>query len=338
MSQNLEDIAKLAGVSRSTVSRVINNHPNVSQQTRERVLKVIQEQRFRPNMAARALVTQQTRALSLVIPQAVADTFTDPYFPTLMQGVTQKANQCDYAVVLWIGNGAEEEERFCERILSNSLFDGLILASLVNNDPLIPRLTQAAFPFVLIGPPQLDNLNYIDVDNARAAEVAVSHLIRLGRQRIGTITGPHNMGAALERLAGYRNALERAGRPVDNTLIAEGDFREDSGYLAMRTLLPRRLDAVFVASDMMALGAIRAIHEAGLRIPDDIAVVGFDDIPIAASTKPPLTTVRQPIRELGSLATQVLIDLLNGVIEPPYQLILPAQLVIRETCGATSSR
>jgi LacI family transcriptional regulator, galactose operon repressor len=335
MPQNLEDIARLAGVSRSTVSRVINHHPNVSQRTRDRIMKVIEEQGFRPNLAARALVTQQTRCLSLVIPQAVAETFTDPYFPTLVQGVAQKANQCDYSVVLWIGNSAEEEERLCERILNHSLFDGLILASVVNDDPLIPRLAKAGFPFVLIGPPQLDNLNYIDVDNVRSAQVAVSHLIRLGWKRIGTITGPLTMGAAQDRLAGYRRALERAGRAVDNTLIVEGDFLENSGYLAMTMLLQRHVDAVFVASDMMALGAMRAIREAGLRVPGDIALVGFDDVPAAAASTPPLTTVRQPIRELGVQATQILIDLLNGVVEQPHQVILPAQLIVRDTCGAT---
>src|SRR5258707_9583481 len=150
MKQNLEDIAALAGVSRSTVSRVINNHPAVSDRTRQKVMRVIQEQNFQPNLAARALVTQQTRVLSIVIPGTVAETFADPYFPTLIQGAAATPNQHDYAVTLWIGDDAEQEERFCQRILNNSLFDGILSASVVDNDPLIGQLAQSRFPLVLI--------------------------------------------------------------------------------------------------------------------------------------------------------------------------------------------
>ncbi|MBC7813758.1 MAG: LacI family DNA-binding transcriptional regulator [Burkholderiales bacterium] len=335
MSLNLEDIAKISGVSRSTVSRVINGHPAVSERTRKKVLQVIQEQNFRPNLAARALVTHQTRTLSLVIPQAIAYAFTDPYFPTLIQGVTAKANEFDYAVMLWVGSG-DEEDRFAERVMNNSLFDGVLIASAVSDDLLIPRLAKAGFPLVIIGPPPQEGLNYIDVDNQRGAQVAVSHLIRLGWRRIGTIAGPQNMGAARARLEGYRLAMERAGRPVDETLIVYGSFDEASGYLKMRALLQRKVDAVFVASDAMAHGALRAIHEHGLRIPEDIAVVGFDDLPMSASTTPALTTVRQPIQDLGSMATQVLIDLINGAVSEPCHMVLGAQLIVRDTCGATA--
>jgi LacI family transcriptional regulator len=335
MNQNLEDIARLAGVSRSTVSRVINNHPNVSAQTRQRVQAVIQAQHFRPNLAARALVTQHTHVLSLVIPLDIADTFTDPFFPTLIRGVTTTANQYDYAVMLWVGDSAEEEERFYQRILNNSLCDGIVITQSFNTDPMIPRLQSAGYPFVVVGPPQVDHLNYIDVDNLRAAQVAVAHLIRLGYERIGTITGRLTLGASQDRLQGYKQALERAGRPIQNDLIVEGQFNEISGYTGMKTLLQRGVDAVFAASDMMALGAMRAVHEQGLRIPDDIAVVGFDDMPVAATSSPPLTTVRQPIRDMGGLAAQALIDLLNGRLEEPYQLVLPAPLIVRESCGAT---
>ncbi len=331
MSQNLEEIARLAGVSRSTVSRVINSHPNVSERTRLRVMRVIQEQNFRPNLAARSLVTQRTRILSLVIPQAVSATFTDPYFPTLIQSIMLKANEFDYAVMLWLGKSGERADRLYDRVFKNSLFDGMLVAAAVNDDPLIPRLTQANFPVVLIGPPSLSNLNYIDVDNQHAAEIAVSYLIQNGWKRIGTITGPLNMGAAVARLDGYCRALQQAGLPVDKTLIVEGNYDEQSGYTGMRVLLERHVDAVFSASDVMALGALRAIHYANLRVPDDIAIVGFDDLPVAATATPPLTTIHQPIHELGSMATEMLIDLLDGKARPPYQKILPAQLVVRES-------
>lgn len=334
MGESLEDIAKLAGVSRSTVSRVINNHPNVKPRTRHKVMKIIRERHYRPNLAARALVTQRTRVISLVIPQDVIGIFTDPYFPTLMQGIMLQANEHDYAVTLWIGSNVEEEERFFQHVLGNSLFDGVILASAVEKDPLIPWLAESDYPFILIGPPQLGNLNFIDVDNVQGAQLAVSHLIRLGRRRIGTITGPLNMGASLDRLKGYRQALEHARIPLDEALVVAGSFNERSGYMAMKMLLQQQVDAVFAASDMMAVGALHAIAEAGLRVPDQISLVGFDDLPLAGMSSPPLTTVHQPIRELGALAAQVLIDLLDGSVKPPYQRVLPPELVIRKTCGA----
>ncbi|MFO7322909.1 MAG: LacI family DNA-binding transcriptional regulator [Chloroflexota bacterium] len=338
MNQNLEHIARLAGVSRSTVSRVINNHPNVKPETRARVQAIIREQNFRPNAAARTLVTQESNVLSLVIPQAVASTFTDPYFPMLIQSITAKANELDYALMLWIGNSNEMADRFAQRVLENSLFGGLLIAAAVNNDPLIPYLVNVQIPFLIIGPPPLPELNFIDVDNLGAARAAVSHLIDMGWKRIGTITGPLNMGAAAARLDGYRLALQEAGLTVDEALIVEGRFDEPSGYEAMNALLQQQVDAVFVASDMMAFGALRAIHEAGLRVPEDIGIVGFDDLPASASSTPPLTTVRQPIQEVGSLATQMLADLLQGRAEPPYQKILPATLVVRQSSGSNSFR
>lgn len=333
MHLNLEDIAQLAGVSRSTVSRVVNDHPNVSERTRKKVLQVIEEQNYRPNLAARALVTQHTQILSLVIPKSV--NASDPFFSALIEGILSKADECNYAVMLWMNKSEEHKLRFCSRILSNSLFDGLIITSMTESEPIIPRLANARFPFVVIGVPPFEGLSYIDVDHAQGAQVAVSHLIRLGWKRIGTITGPLDMGEGKDRLRGYRAALERAGRTVDENLIVTGNFDEASGYMGMITLLRRGVDAVFAANDMMALGALRAIRDQGARVPEDIGVVGFDDIPLAASTMPSLTTIRQPIEQLGKMGVQVLVDLLRERPAQPVQILLPTQLIVRETCGAT---
>jgi LacI family transcriptional regulator len=313
---------------------VINDHPNVSERTRRRVRRVIDEQGFRPNLAARALVTQRTKILSVVIPQALSATFTDPYFPALLQSITVEANRCDYAVMLWVGNNAGEEDRFADRILNHTLFDGVLVASAVDGDPILHRLAEAGFPFVLIGPGQLDSLNNVDVDNRHGAYLAVSHLIRLGYQRIGTITGPLNMGAARDRLNGYRMALQEAGRPFDETLLVEGNFDEASGYRAMQILLECGVDAVFAASDIMAQGALYALNDCGRRVPGDVALVGYDDLPLATSMLPALTTVRQPIAQLGTLATQTLIGLLNETLTVPHSVLLAAELVIRDSCGA----
>jgi LacI family transcriptional regulator len=334
MSNSLEDIARIVGVSKSTVSRVVNNHPNVSQQTRERVLAAIREHNFYPNTAARALVTQRTHVLSVIIPQALSSTFTDPYFPALIQSISVTASQHDYAIMLWIGNTEEEEERFLGRIISNRFSDGVLVASAIDGDPLIRTLTESEIPFVLIGPPQTGVTHWVDVDNLTSGRMAVDHLIKLGYRRIATITGPLNMGAAQHRLRGYREALQDAQIPVDERLIASGNFDESSGYRAMRQLLEVGVDAVFAASDTMAMGALRAISEANLCVPGDVAVVGHDDLPFAANTTPPLTTVHQPVSDLGSSAADLLIRLVEGTLNGQESISLSAHLVIRGSCGA----
>lgn len=334
MISSLEHIAKIAGVSKSTVSRVINSHPNVSERTRQRVLDAIRTSGYRPNRAARALVTRQTRVISLVIPIALSATFTDPYFPALIQSITLAANERNYAIMLWVGNSSEEEDRYTERILNNGLFDGIIVASAVDDDPLLKRITPSKFLHVLIGPPQQQVENYVDVDNCSAACAAVTHLIQLGLKRIGTITGPLNTGAARDRLTGYRTALEQGGVAVDEALIVSGNFDEASGYTAMKCLIEYHVDAVFCASDMIASGALRALLDAGLHVPDDVAVVGFDDMPFAATTNPPLTTVHQPIDELGRRAAELLISLIEGEPVPSKHVMLTAHLIVRSSCGA----
>lgn len=334
MSRNLEDIGQMAGVSRSTVSRVINNSPNVSETTRQKVLEIIQREGFSPNPAARTLVTQRNYVLGIVIPQSSSQVFTDPFFPTLIQGISAVAHNNDYSVMLWIGEGADEGERFCRRVSSSRLMDGLIIASAVVGDPLVGQLSRNEIPFVIVGRPRNEELNSVDGDNVHGAKVAVQHLIQLGYQYIAMITSQLDECAGQDRLDGYYQAFEAAGRSVDPDLVVEGNFAEASGYAGMTRLLRSNVDAVFCANDVMAVGAFRAITERGLSVPDDVAVVGFDDISIAAALNPPLTTIRQPIQQLGSLAAESLIKLLKGNLPTPYRAILPVELVIRESCGA----
>lgn len=332
---NLEDIARMAGVSKSTVSRVVNNHPNVSASTRTRVMRVITEQNFRPNSAARALVTQHTRVLSVVIPQPYEEAFGDPFFQLLLQSISRTAAEHDYAIMLWIGGLEEQEERFADRILSNAFFDGILVVSADDKDPILRSLAGAGYPFVQIGPPQFENASFVDVNNRRGAYEASKHLASLGYRRIGVVTGPLDKAEARDRLIGCLDGLaESAVSPLPEW-IAEGNFDEGSGYRAMKRLLRHNLQAVFVSNDSMAVGAMRAIEEAGLHIPDQMAVVGFDDMPFAATTSPPLTTVRQPITELGVSAVRMLTRLVEGEPAGPLQVILPTHLIIRKSCGAS---
>jgi LacI family transcriptional regulator len=331
----LEDIAKLAGVSRSTVSRVINESPNVSTNARNRVVKIVQSTGYHPNAAARSLASQRTRMIGLVLPRTTSSFFTDPYFPQLTQGIAFACNNHDLSLSLFLVGNQNDENKITPRISRRGMLDGILIQSGPSGDSLIDRLLSSQVPCVILGRPLIkEPTNYIDVDNVRAAKLATEHLIRLGYQRIATITGSKTSSVSVDRREGYTKAINEAGREIDPTLIAEGDFSENSGYLAMKTLLPSKPDAVFAQSDIMAIGAMRATQEAGLSIPQDIAFVGFDDLPIASLSTIKLTTIRQPITQFGIKAVELLMDVIENGTKPAKRLILETELVIRDSCGS----
>ncbi len=330
----LEEIGKLAGVSRSTVSRVINRHPSVRPEVRERVLQVVADTGYYPDPAARSLASQRSGIIGLVVPLAVQSLFDDPYFARLIQGISQGCNTHDYTLSLVLFHSKEEEAKLYPRISRNQLFDGIIVTATQVEDPLIPQLLANQVPFVLDGRHEDPRVSFVDTDNVAGAYIAVSHLIRLGRRHIAVITGPLDNLAARDRRQGYLNALRSRGHLIDEDLMLSGDYTEVSGYEAMRRLLPHRPDAVFVASDTMALGALRALRGAGIKVPGDMALVSFDDLPHAATADPPLTTVRQAVQRRGVMEVGILIDILHNGPEPPRRLVMPAELVIRTSCGA----
>jgi LacI family transcriptional regulator len=331
----LEEIAQVAGVSRSTVSRVINNEPNVRQEVRQRVWQVVDEMGYHPNVAARSLVSRRSQTLGVIIPETVNTVFVDPFFPQVLRGTADAANESKYYLMLSMVSQPLEED-FYRRALRSQMLDGVVIVSSRVGDPLIPRLLQDHIPFVTIGRRlHHPDVSYVDADNVRGARMATEHLLQHGRRRVATITGPSNMVPGLDRREGYRAALREAGLPINENLVAEGDFTEAGGYAAVEQLLPLEPDAVFVASDLMAVGALRALRQAGRRVPDDVALVGFDDAPVAAYTNPPLTTVRQPIYDLGVTAIKLLLRLLETETEGPLRTILATELVVRASCGVT---
>ncbi|MFZ2095956.1 MAG: LacI family DNA-binding transcriptional regulator [Anaerolineales bacterium] len=332
----LEDIAKQAGVSRSTVSRVVNEDPNVSDDVRQRVHQVILSTGYQPHPAARSLASHHSWMIGLVLPRTVSSFFTDPYFPRLTQGVAQACNQQNYTLGLFLLETREDEKHIFPRISRKGLLDGILLQSAEMDDILLDRLINSDFPIVMIGRPyNTSEISYIDVDNETASYKAVYHLISLGYQRIGTITGRMNSTAGIDRMQGYRKAIEEHFGKIDDTLVAEGDFSEQSGYQAMKKLLPHRPEAIFAASDTMAIGAIRATKNMGLNIPKDIAFVGFDDLPVASLADFKLTTVRQPIIQFGVKAVDILIDLIENGTKPVRHIIMDTELVIRDSCGVS---
>jgi LacI family transcriptional regulator len=336
MSPTLEEVARLAGVSRSTVSRVINDHRNVREETRERVREAIRRCGYEPNVVARSLVTNRTQIIGMIIPEAVTKLFTDPFFPLLLAGATEACNAHHHHLMLSLFTGAADRQALYRRVLHSGYLDGAIVASAPADDQLVSDLMRDGIPFVSIGRHPNDRVHYVDVDNVGGARMAVEHLIRAGYERVGTITGRLDLSAGQDRLEGYRQALRVSGIPVDENLIVEGDYTERSGALGLQKLLPFSPDAVFAASDTMAIGALQALRQAGLQVPGDIALVGFDDIALASVVDPALTTVRQPIERMGSTAVELLLSRLEGSLDKrPHtnRIVLPMELVVRNSCG-----
>jgi LacI family transcriptional regulator len=333
VSLTLEDIGRLAGVSRSTVSRVINHQPSVRPDVRDRVEEVIRRTGYTPNVAARSLVSGRSGVIGLVIPSRVHSLFEDPYFGRLIQGMSAASNQSGTTLSLFLFQTEEEETALYPRVVTSGFLDGLILTATRMADPLLARMAAGVIPIVMVGRPDVEGVSYVDADNHGGARLAASHLCGLGYERIGLIGAPTSTTAGVDRLNGFIEGLALHGRALHPSLRVDGDFSEASGYRAMQTLMPHRPDALFVASDTMAMGALRALREAGVRVPRDIALVGFDGSPASETSTPPLTTVRQPVTETGARAVQMLNDLVRATATPPVVEIMPVELVVRESCG-----
>lgn len=330
----LEEIGRLAGVSRSTVSRVINDQASVKPDVRARVQEVIRRTGYTPNAAARSLVSGRTGVIGLVIPSRVHSIFEDPYFSRLIQGISAASNRAGTTLSLFLFQNEEEETELYPRVVTSGMLDGLILTATRMADPLLSQVSPNEIPIVIVGRPDVEGFSYVDADNRGGGILAAQHLCDLGYQRIGLLGAPASTTAGLDRLNGFVEGLAICGMALNPTLRVDGDFSEASGYAAMRELIPKGPDAVFVASDTMAMGALRALREAGIRIPEDMAIMGFDGLPSSENAIPALTTIRQPVTDTGARAVHILNDLVTGISTAPVAEIIPVELVIRESCGA----
>jgi DNA-binding LacI/PurR family transcriptional regulator len=317
-------------VGRGTVSRVVNGSPRVSAEAREAVLAAIDELGYVPNRAARTLVTRRTDTVALVVAESEQRIFDEPFFAGIIRGISPELNDTGLQLLLALARSPEEYARL-ENYLTGQHVDGVLLTSLHGDDPLPAKLEAGGVPTVLGGrPPGLTPVSYVDVDNRDGARQAVEHLLRRGRRRIATIAGPQDMGVGVDRLAGYREALAGAGLPE---LVVYGDFSEASGVAAAAELLELdpELDAVFAADDPMALGAMRVLKKRGRRIPEDVAVIGFEDSASAPIADPPLTTVHQSVEEMGRRMARLLISRIQGEALADPVVILQPHLVVRES-------
>jgi DNA-binding LacI/PurR family transcriptional regulator len=330
-SPTLEEVAVLAGVSRATVSRVVNGSPKVSPAVRAQVERAVAKLGYVPNRAARSLVTRRADSVALVVSEPHTRLLSEPFFAGTVRGVSAALAETGVQLLLLIDHDPPDRGRL-ERYVVGGHVDGVLLASVHGDDPLPGILERAGVPAVLVGRPAgTGPARYVDADNRGGARQAVDHLARRGRRRIAAIAGPQDMGVGQDRLDGYRDGLQAAGLAGDGDLVEEGDFTEEGGAAAMARLLARPgrpVDAVFAASDLMAAGALRALRAAGRRVPDDVAVVGFEDSAVARYTQPPLTTVRQPIEEMGRQATRLLLAKVAGEAAGMH-LVLDVELVVR---------
>jgi DNA-binding LacI/PurR family transcriptional regulator len=327
----LEEVAQLAGVSRATVSRVVNGSPRVSPDVRTDVQAAIDRLGYIPNRAARSLVTRRSDSIAVVITEPTGRLFSDPFFPRLLRGVSTELTARNRQLVLLMPESVEEETRTADYLTAGHV-DGALLVSLHADDPLPARLGAAGMPIVMVGRPPKDvQASYVDVDNRQGGQTAVAHLVAGGRRVIATIAGPQDMAAGIDRLRGYRDGLADAGMKPERSLEATGDFTQESGATAMKRLLAARpdIDAVFAASDLMAAGALTVLAAAGRRVPVDVAVVGFDDSPVATTTTPQLSSVRQPIEAMGREVARLLVDAVETSDLVPRRVILATDLVRR---------
>lgn len=325
----IEEVAAAAGVSRSTVSRVVNGSTAVSPSALESVRRAIEELNYVPNRAARSLASRQTHAIALVVPEDTTRFFGDPFFAAIVSGINARVSRSDYVLNLFIASD-DPGDKTTSYVRSGSV-DGAIIVSHHTSDLFIDRIA-AAVPVVYGGRPvrERERDYYVDVDNVRGGREATEYLIGRGHRRIATITGPLTMPAGVDRLQGYRDAIVAAG--LQETHVEDGNFTADGGAAAMTRILAsgERPDALFIASDLMARGALAVLGRAGIRVPDDIAIIGFDDSPVATSVSPHLTTMRQPSFAQGERMAEVLLDLLAGR-NPQHVTVLDTELVVRDS-------
>jgi DNA-binding LacI/PurR family transcriptional regulator len=329
----LVDVACAAGVSTATASRVLNGLTNVRQETRDQVERAMLTLGYVRHRAPRRLPSDHAGSIALVVCEEGMRLFSDPFFARILGGVSRALASTDTQLVLLITQSVKDYETSVLRYLRSRHADGAMFVSMHGRYPI--DLARIGVPVVSTGRPvcaQAARYSYVDSDNHGGAQRAVLHLIESGRKDIATVAGPPDMTPGVDRLAGYRAAITTT-RSYDPGLVAHGDFSQPSGEHAVRLLLDRRpdIDAVFVASDLMAMGVLRGLRRAGRRVPDDVAVIGFDDSPAARHTDPPLSTVRQPVEEMGARTAYELLALITDPAAQPRSVVLPTELVLRES-------
>ncbi len=330
----LEDVAREANVSTASVSRVINNKGYVSEDVRNRVIRALVRTGYVVNRQAKGLASGRSQVVGLVVPELETS-----YFGEIIRGIDEELAAVGYDLMLYTTHHRKQRESAHVATLTGGLADGLLLVLPQDPGAYLDTFRRRGFPYVLIDHGGINETGpSVGATNVQGAYDGTRYLIELGHREIAFITGKMEMGCAVDRLAGYRQALDEAGIPFRPELVEEGDFHQPLGYEAATRLLnrPERPTAIFASNDVMAFGVMEAVRDAGLRIGHDMSIVGFDDIPSASKVHPPLTTIRQPLTEMGRAATRMLLQRIDSPETPIERIDLPTELVVRDSCRMIS--
>ncbi|MBN1936167.1 MAG: LacI family DNA-binding transcriptional regulator [Anaerolineae bacterium] len=335
----IRDVAAMAGVSYQTVSRVLNDRLDVADETRQRVKQVMQTLGYQPSAAARSLALKRSHTLGLI-----TSDFSDWFFTQVIVGAEIAVRKSNYYLLLSSTERNPDDEPKYLKLFSEREVDGMLFirANAQGDSQQMIALSEQGMPIVTTAydtQARFDQVCVIVVDNIKGGFLATQRLVDVGHRQIGMITGPKKWEAAQDRMLGYRRALEQSGINFDPSLVEHGDWSYDSGYRAMQHLLARapQITALFAQNDRMAIGAMRSLREAGRKIPGDVAIVGFDDVPAAAFSTPPLTTVRQPMIRIGQIAVELLIQMIENPAQERKEVLLEPELIIRQTCQKSDS-
>lgn len=329
----IDDIAAKSGVSKMTVSRVINNKGSVSKKTAENVLRIMKKLDYHPNLIAQSLSSQKTATIGVLIPKT-KQLFLDNYIAQILSGITDVAQQKNYRILVIPFDLDSEKGNQYLSVIKSKLVDGLILLKTKINDPFIDDLAEYGVPFILVNNKKIaDNINFIDAENILGAKEAVKYLFSKGHKKIAFIAGSMDETNSKDRFKGYKEALKELGIPYLKEYVIYGDFNKDKAFTEVDKFLKlkKRPTAIFSSDDYMAIGAIEKIKSVGLSVPEDIAIVGFDNIELSGFIKPSLTTIKQPMYEIGRSAVEVLLDLVAKKKVPPIRNMLKTELIKRDS-------
>lgn len=330
----IKDIAKVAGVSPSTVSRVVSNHPRISKETSQKVKRIMEEMGYHPNVMAKSLVSKTTQTLAIVLPRPAEELFQDFFFGELLRGILTQSTRAGYDMLLTAATSPHDEAETVSRLVFGRRVDGIILLSSRVNDPLIEMLDKHNFPTVLIG--RTDGhpgILSVDNNNEQAAYDATQHLIIQGHERIGFVSGPPSLTVAHDRMQGYRRALREAGLPFRSEWVVEGEFLQQSGYRAMSFMmgLPERPSGLVVIDDVVGFGVLRGLTELGFKVPQDLSLVSFNNIALSELAQPPISSIDIGTYQLGYTASQMLVRLIQEESVHQSRIIIPHRLIVRES-------
>jgi len=327
----IKDIAEYVGVSTATVSLALSRNPRIPDETREKIIDAAKKLGYRPSTLARGLVKNKTYTIALVIPQ-IKRIFVQAYFALSVSGVYDELTEHGYKLLLEMASYEFVRRKRYLRLFRERSIDGMIYIGSTLYDTYLKEILEEGYPFVFVGSYLPDiKIPYVTGDNFKGGYIATKHLISCGYKRIGLITGSLNVVSAVDRFKGYKKALKENGFGFNPKFVEKGHFSEEGGYEAMKKLIKKKVDAVFAGNDLMAQGAYRAIKESGLRIPQDIGVVGMDDLPSASLLDPPLTTVKYPIYEMGRVGVKKLIEMSEKGIISYFEEVLPVKLIFRKS-------